>query len=55
VRADDLDIYDKIIGERGNLEPNTALYIKNLTESYFLKKIYATNPQQFKGGETINR
>jgi len=55
VRANDLDIYEKIIGERGNLEPQTILYIKNLTESYFLKNIYAINEKKFSGGQTISK
>ncbi len=55
VRANDLDVYEDIIGERGNIPSDTTMYIKNLTESYFLKKIYAINEKKFTEGETISK
>ena len=54
VTAADIDIYENVIGERGNIDTDTTLYIKNLRSSYFLKKIYAKAHDNFQWGETLS-
>lgn len=40
-----------LIGARGNVPKGTKMYIKNLKESFFLKRIVATANQDFSGGK----
>jgi len=52
VTASPTDIYSNVIGQRWNINPKHIMHIKNIKESYFLKKIYAVAENQFTGWVT---
>jgi len=52
VIAMDKDEKGDIIGERGNIAVGTQLLIRNLSQSYSSKLVYAVAADNFSGGET---
>jgi hypothetical protein len=50
VTASEQDNQGILIGERGNIAKGTQMYIKNLKESFFLKRIIASAVATFSGG-----
>jgi len=52
VTASPTDVYNNIMGERGNIKKGKTMHIKNLKDSFFLKKIYATVDLDFQWGTT---
>lgn len=51
VFADELDIYDQVIGERGNVSP-TQFFLPGLSADN-QEKLYAENKEAFTGGNTL--
>lgn len=53
VESMDIDNKWQIIWDRWNITKWTTLYIRNLQDSFFLKKIYATTETDLKWGQTL--
>lgn len=53
IKAEPVDEQWVNIGSRGNLKANTTLLIKNLSSSFFLKKVIGTTIDTFSGGDVI--
>lgn len=55
VVASEQDTQGVLVWERWNITKNTKMYIKNLKESFFLKRIVATATENFSGGTLLSR
>lgn len=55
VTASPSDIFGNSMGPKGNIQAGTAMHIKNLKDSYFLKKIYAIADHDFTGWVTLSQ